>query len=161
MALIMPTWQLEAITPRDLDRILIIDRLAFKLPWNRALFLEELFCNDALSYAVKCNQADQSLTIIAYVFWRIVLTELHIIRIAVAPDFRSRGVATWLLQQCFKITGQKGFDSALIEVRPSNKSAIALYNKLGFSVIGTRPNYYPETNEDALVMRKQLKENIL
>lgn len=156
----MPTWQLEVITPQDLDKILTIDRLAFKLPWNRNLFLEELFCDNAFSYAVRCNQTDQSLTIIAYAFWRMVLTELHIIRLAVAPDFRARGVATWLLQQCLKLAGQKDFDSVYIEVRPSNKAAIALYNKLGFHVIGTRPNYYPESNEDALVMRKQLKESI-
>jgi ribosomal-protein-alanine N-acetyltransferase len=156
----MPTWQLEVITPQDLDRILTIDHLAFNRPWNRHLFLEELSYDHGFSYSVRCNQTDQSLAIIAYVFWRMVLTELHIIRIAVAPDFRSRGVATWLLQQCFKLAKQKDFDSVYIEVRPSNKTAIALYCKLGFHVIGTRPNYYPESSEDALVMRKQLKERI-
>lgn len=157
----MATWQLEVISPQSLDRILTIDRLAFKRPWNRTLFLEELSCDNAFSYAVRCKQIDQGLTIIAYVFWRMVLTELHMIRIAVAPDYRSKGVATWLLQQCFKLAQQKrNFDSVYIEVRPSNNAAIALYRKLGFYVIGTRPNYYPESNEDALVMRKQLKETI-
>ena len=156
----MPTWQLEIITPQDLDSILVIDRLAFKRPWNRTLFLEELSCDKAFGYVVKGNQTDQSLTIIAYVFWRMVLTELHIIRIAVAPNFRSKGVATWLLQQCFQLVRQKDFDSAYIEVRASNIAAIGLYQKLGFYVIGTRPNYYPESSEDAWVMRKQLKESI-
>jgi ribosomal-protein-alanine N-acetyltransferase len=156
----MPSWQLEVITPEDLDRILAIDYLAFKSPWNRNLFLEELSCDHAFSYSVRCNQTDQSLSIIAYVFWRKVLTELHIIRIAVALDFRTMGVATWLLQQCFKLVEQKDFDSVYIEVRPSNKAAIALYRKLGFHLIGTRPNYYPESNEDALVMKKMLKESI-
>jgi ribosomal-protein-alanine N-acetyltransferase len=157
----MATWQLEVITPQNLNRILTIDRLAFKLAWSRALFLEELSCESAFGYAVRCNQPDQSLTIIAYAFWRMVLTELHIIRIAVAPDYRSRGVASWLIEQCFKLAQQKkDFDSVYIEVRPSNNAAIALYRKLGFYVIGTRPNYYPESNEDALVMKKQLKESI-
>jgi len=157
----MATWQLEVITPQNLNRILTIDRLAFKLAWSRALFLEELSCESAFSYAVRCNQPDQSLTIIAYALWRMVLTELHIIRIAVAPDYRSRGVATWLIEQCFKLAQQKkDFDSVYIEVRPSNNAAIALYRKLGFYVIGTRPNYYPESNEDAWVMKKQLKESI-
>ena len=156
----MPVWRLDVITPQDLDRILTIDRLAFKHPWNRNLFLEELSCDNAFSYAVRCNQTDQSPVIIAYAFWRMMVTELHIIRIAVAPDFRSRGVATWLLQQGFEFVKQQDFDSAYIEVRPSNKAAIALYRKLGFSIIGTRSNYYPESGEDALVMRKQLKESI-
>ena len=157
----MPTWQLEAITPQDLNRVLTIDRLAFRRPWNRTLFLEELSCDKAFSYSVKCNQADRVPVIIAYVFWRMVATELHIMRIAVAPDYRSKGVATWLLQQCFKFAKQKkDFDSVHIEVRPSNKAAITLYRKLGFYVVGTRPNYYPESSEDALVMKKQLKESI-
>ena len=156
----MPVWRLDVITPQDLDRILTIDRLAFEHPWNRNLFLEELSCDNAFSYAVRCAQTDQSPAIIAYAFWRMMVTELHILRIAVAPDFRCRGVATWLLQQGFKFVKQQKFDSAYIEVRPSNKAAIALYRKLGFSIIGTRPNYYPESGEDALVMRKQLKESI-
>jgi ribosomal-protein-alanine N-acetyltransferase len=70
-------------------------------------------------------------------------------------------VATWLLEQSFKLAQQKkDLDSVYIEVRPSNNAAIALYHKLGFYVIGTRPNYYPESNENALVMKKQLKESI-
>jgi ribosomal-protein-alanine N-acetyltransferase len=156
----MPAWQLNVIIPEDLDKILIIDYLAFKRPWNRNLFLQELSCNHGFGYSVRCHQTDQIPAIIAYIFLRMILTELHIIRIAVAEDFRSRGVATWLLQQCFKLVEQKDVDSVYIEVRPSNKAAIALYHKLGFQLIGTRPNYYPESNEDALVMKKQLKESI-
>jgi ribosomal-protein-alanine N-acetyltransferase len=157
----MPPWQLEVITPQDLNRILTIDRLAFRHPWSRTLFLEELACDKALGYSVKCSQTDQGVVIIAYVFWRMVATDLHIMRIAVAPDYRSKGVATWLLQQCLQLAKQKkDFDSVYIEVRPSNEAAITLYRKLGFCVVGTRPNYYPESGEDALVMRKQLKESI-
>jgi ribosomal-protein-alanine N-acetyltransferase len=156
----MPSWQLEVITPEDLNRVLTIDYLAFKRPWNRNLFLDELSCDHAFNFSVRYNQTNQGLAIIAYVFCRMVLTELHIIRIAVAQDFRTLGVATWLLQQCFKLVEQKDFDSVYIEVRPSNKAAIALYRKLGFHLIGTRPNYYPDSNEDALVMKKQLKESI-
>ncbi|MEJ2100858.1 MAG: hypothetical protein P8X68_12880 [Desulfobacterales bacterium] len=118
----MPSWQLEVITPEDLNRVLTIDYLAFKRPWNRNLFLDELSCDHAFNFSVRYNQTNQGLAIIAYVFCRMVLTELHIIRIAVAQDFRTLGVATWLLR--------------------------------------TRPNYYPDSNEDALVMKKQLKESI-
>jgi ribosomal-protein-alanine N-acetyltransferase len=94
---------------------------------------------------------------IAYVFVRIISKEMHIMRIAVAAGYQARGVATALLQQCFKLAEQHQVSSVYIEVRPNNKSAIALYRKFGFQMLGTRPNYYPETGEDALVMVKLLE----
>lgn len=156
----MPNWRLAAITPQDLDEILAIDRSAFKRPWHRKSFLDELAHINAYCYAVRARLTDKSTGIIAYVFLRILLTEMHILRIAVASDFQTRGVATWLLQRCFNLAAQKRADSVFIEVRPTNKSAITLYQKSGFQLLGTRPNYYPETGEDALVMVKHLKEQL-
>ena len=156
----MPDWHLEAITPQDLCKILTIDHSAFNRPWHRKSFLEELACDNAYSYAVRTQLADQGMEIIAYVFLRILLTEMHILRIAVAQEFQDRGVATWLLQQCFRLAKQKKVYSVYIEVRPTNKAAIALYRKSGFQLLGTRPHYYPETGEDALVMVKHLKEHL-
>ncbi len=154
----MPSWQLEAITPKDLDKILTIDRTAFKRSWHRNSFLAELARSNAHSYAVKTQLADIGMEIIAYVFLQILVSEMHITRIAVAADYQTRGVATWLLQQCFKLAEHKKVDAVCIEVRPTNKTAIALYRKAGFQSLGTRPNYYPETGEDALVMVKYIKE---
>ena len=156
----MPDWHLEAITPQDLDKILTIDHAAFKRPWHRKSFLEELAFDNAYNYAVRAQLVDQRMEIIAYVFLRILLTEMHILRIAVAKEFQDRGVATWLLQQCFRLAKQKKVYSVFIEVRPTNKSAIALYRKSGFQLLGSRPRYYPETGEDALVMVKHLKEHL-
>ena len=156
----MPDWHLEAITPQDLDKILSIDRKAFKRPWHRKSFLEELVCENAYSYAVRSQRVDQRSEIIAYVFLRVLVTEMHILRIAVATEFQAMGVATWLLQQCFSLAKHKKVYSVYIEVRPSNETAIALYRKSGFQLLGRRPAYYPETGEDALVMVKHLKENL-
>lgn len=154
----MPSWHLEAATPQDLDKILTIDRKAFKRPWNRKSFLEELIRQDSYSYVVRRQLDNSHMEIIAYGFMRIMANEMHILRIAVAEDFQVLGVATGLLQQCFKLARQKQVDAVYIEVRPANKAAIALYRKSGFQSLGTRPRYYPETGEDALVMVKHLKE---
>jgi ribosomal-protein-alanine N-acetyltransferase len=156
----MPDWHLEAITPQDLDKILNIDRNAFKRPWHRKSFLEELVCANAYSYVVKTQRVDYRKEIIAYVFLRVLLTEMHILRIAVTSEFQAMGVAKWLLQQCFNLAKRKKVDSVYIEVRPTNETAIALYRKSGFQLLGRRPAYYPETGEDALVMVKHLKENL-
>jgi ribosomal-protein-alanine N-acetyltransferase len=155
----MSGWHIEAITAHDLDKIVNIDRYAFKRPWQRNLFLAELSSNDTDSYSVKSYRAAETQAIIAYVFLRFIINELHIIRIAVAPQFRQCGVATGLLQYCFRLAKEKQVTSVYIEVRPSNIPAIALYKKLGFQLIGRRPNYYSESSEDALVMEKNVKEN--
>jgi len=103
----MPDWHLEAITPRDLDKIHTIERTAFKRPWQQKSFLEELSCDNAFSYAVRGQRVDQRSEIIAYVFLRLLVTEMHILRIAVAREFQNRGVAAWLLRQCFRLAREK------------------------------------------------------
>ncbi len=153
----MPDWHLDAVTPRDLDKILTIDRNAFSRSWNRKSFLQEIDRTDAYSYVARTQLDNGRMDIIAYVFVRILLKEMHIMRIAVAAGYQARGVATALLQQCFKLAKQHQVSAVYIEVRPKNKSAITLYRKTGFQMLGTRPNYYPETSEDALVMVKLLE----
>ena len=152
----MPDWHLDAATSRDLDKILAIDQKAFQRPWHRKLFSEELTRKDAYNYVVRIPSDDSRMEIIAYVFVRIFVHEMHIMRIAVAEGFQSHGVATRLLRQCFKLAKEKNADTVLIEVRPTNKSAIGLYRSSGFELQGTRPNYYPDSGEDALLMVKHL-----
>ncbi len=153
----MPDWQLDPVTPQDLDTILTIDRAAFKRPWQRKSFVAELVHKDAFGYVVRKKVNQKSSDVIAYVFVRVILNEMHIMRIAVAASFQTKGVATRMLRQCFTLAQQKQLDAVYIEVRPGNTSATALYRKAGFQSLGTRPNYYPETGEDALVMVKHLK----
>ena len=153
----MPDWHLDEIVPRDLDKILTIDRTAFNTSWKRKSFVEEIDRPDAYGYVARKQLGNGRMDTIAYVFARILLKEMHIMRIAVATGYQARGVATGLLQQCFKLAKQHKVSAVCIEVRPLNKSAIALYRKSGFQMLGTRPNYYPETGEDALVMVKRIE----
>ncbi|MGD8800327.1 MAG: hypothetical protein PVJ44_17525 [Desulfobacterales bacterium] len=53
---------------------------------------------------------------------------------------------------------QRQVCAVYIDVSPMNRSAIVPYRKSGFKMPGTRPNYYPETSEDSLVMVKLLEE---
>ncbi len=53
-----------------------------------------------------------------------------------------------------------GASTLLLEVRPSNEKALALYRHFGFQQIGVRRGYYPATGgrEDALVLTHALSE---
>ena len=152
----MSSWHLTNIQPDDISNILRIERQAFISPWSRDALLNEFSCQGACNYMVHSSH-DRNV-IIAYGFFRLIVQELHILKIAVAQDWRGCGIALWLLSECLQQAGKSGAVNAYLEVRPSNRPAIKLYQKLGFQAIGRRPNYYPETGEDALVMMKNLKE---
>lgn len=149
-------WYLSGLSPHDIEQILAIEEASFKTPWSRALFLEELACKTACNYAVKFADGEKNDPVIAYICSRIIGCEMSILRIAVSPKWRKLGIASWLLDKCFKNALDKGVTSVFLEVRDSNSAAIALYGKLGFISVGKRPAYYSETGEDAVVLMKKL-----
>jgi ribosomal-protein-alanine N-acetyltransferase len=157
---------LTPITEADIDRILVIERNSFKRPWSRESLLREFAHKDACNYSVRCNNSSRddrmlnTVDIIAYICFRIIADKMHIMKIAVAPEWRHQGIALWLLEKSLENAVKKGAEVTYLEVRPSNYPAIGLYNKTGFRIVGKQPNYYSETREDALVMIKNLKEEI-
>jgi len=156
----MSQWQLTSVNPVDINPIMDIERQSFSWPWKRVSFLGELNNRHAYSYTVKLNVSEHQNKVIAYIFFRQVKEELHILKIAVKPDWRAKGIASQLLTKCFTTGLKRGATSAFLEVRPSNASAMALYSKKGFRIVGRRPKYYTDTREDALVLMKNLKEDV-
>lgn len=155
-------WSLSRITEEDIDEVLAIERVSFGSPWSRGALLSEFGRKDACNYAVRCSDLSgdkpvlDASGIIAYICCRMIADEMHILKIAVSPGWRHKGVALWLLETCLAQAAKKGAGATFLEVRPSNLAAIGLYSKLGFDIVARRPRYYPETREDALVMTKNL-----
>jgi len=146
------------ITEADIDAILSIESHSFQQPWERRSFLSELGLPGAESLAVRCADPGGHPRIAAYIFFRLAADEMHILKIAVAAEWRCRGIATALMEKSLELADTKGCCAAFLELRPANTAAVKLYRKLGFGVIGKRTNYYSETGEDALVMSKKLRE---
>ncbi|MGD8721264.1 MAG: ribosomal protein S18-alanine N-acetyltransferase [Desulfobacterales bacterium] len=151
----MPGWSIVTLDESHIDGIIAIEKTSFQQPWQRISFLDELSCRDALDVVVLDPLGGQ---IFAYAFLRMTLDEIHLLKIAVAPRWRRRGIATWLLGFCFGLAQRRNARKVYLEVRRSNGSAIDLYDKVGFQIIGTRPKYYTDTGEDALIMMKSLEE---
>jgi ribosomal-protein-alanine N-acetyltransferase len=86
-------------------------------------------------------------------FW-IVFEELHVLNVAVHPDWRRRGVATRLVHTVFEMAIAKGVIRALLEVRASNLPAQQLYARFGFQAIARRSGYYTQPSEEALIMAR-------
>jgi [ribosomal protein S18]-alanine N-acetyltransferase len=155
------SWLLDTISrPDELAPVLAIEQRSFRWPWGRLSFEGELTCRNACNLVVKSFEEGVGEQVMAYAFLRLAADELHILKIAVAPAWRGKGIATRLAECCLKLGAARGATSAHLEVRPSNMPAVGLYQKLGFDVIGRRHNYYTDSKEDALVMMKNLKEEL-
>jgi len=81
-----------------------------------------------------------------------VLEEAHITILVVHPYYQSQGFGQALLHALLVIAQQQGLEWATLEVRASNQVALSLYQKFGFQEVGRRRRYYPDTDEDGLIL---------
>jgi len=146
------------MTASDIEYVAAIERACFSTPWKSSAFISELGNPYALNIVIKELHSLEKDRICAYSCNHVVEDELSVLRMAVAPEKQRLGIGEHLMDTVLQQAVHRGATKAFLEVRPSNTKALSLYRKLGFRVIGTRPNYYPETGENALVMMKQLKE---
>lgn len=88
--------------------------------------------------------------------------EGELYRIAVLPEYRGQGVGKILMKK-FLRSLPKDTQKVFLEVRESNKSAIGLYEKFGFTKISTRKNYYENKNgkENGLIFLKETTAQLL
>ena len=83
--------------------------------------------------------------------------EGEIANLAVTKEMRRQGIGEMLMEHATAMAKDNGVVTMYLEVRSSNIGAKSLYEKLGYSPIGIRKNYYREPREDAIVMAKVLK----
>ena len=91
--------------------------------------------------------------IVGYVIARGAADEGEILNLAVAPQFRRRGVGCGLGRAILELLGSRGVTAVYLEVRASNAVARSLYEQLGFREVGRRENYYRRPVEDAILLR--------
>jgi ribosomal-protein-alanine N-acetyltransferase len=144
---------IRAMQESDLLEVLEIDRQSFTMPWPASAYNYELFENQSskLWVAETVEAAGPGKVIGMIVVW-FIIDEAHIATIAVHPEHRGRGIARKLLTTAIKEIIQQGFEIATLEVRAQNLAAQNLYREFGFQVVGARPRYYRDNNEDALIM---------
>ncbi|CAM3759552.1 GNAT family N-acetyltransferase/peptidase C39 family protein [Rheinheimera salexigens] len=75
--------------------------------------------------------------------------------IAVSPTFRKQGLAELLMEQAELAAAKRYCVLLRLEVRPDNSSAVALYQKLGYSEFAIKHDFY-EDHADAICMQKQV-----
>ena len=139
-------WMNEA----HVAQIAQLEKRCFSDPWSENSIRSEL--TGRLSLWVVALDGD---TVAGYIGSQSVLGESDMMNVAVAPEYRRRGIAQALILELIRRLSQQGNRSLMLEVRASNTPAITLYHKLGFAQVGRRPNYYRNPKEDALILRKE------
>lgn len=140
-------------TAIDLPVLVSLDKEYFPYsPWPIEQFRAEL-----TGKTRKFLVAEAAGQIIGYAgaFLPSVGGEADIMTVAVAPEFRRKGIATSFIKELEEWAKSRGADSMMLEVITTNKSAISLYEKLGYQKLNIRKNYYGYGN-DAQIMKRTL-----
>jgi ribosomal-protein-alanine N-acetyltransferase len=144
--------RIRPLSMADLDTVMGIESQAYDFPWTRGIFRDCL----RVGYCCWCYENDGLIQ--GYGVMSVAAGESHILNITVRPESQRQGIGGKLMKHFLQLARRHNADIAMLEVRPSNLSAISLYEKMGFNEIGVRRNYYPadEGREDALLLALSL-----
>lgn len=127
-----------------------LEKRCFSDPWSLNSILSEV--NNPLSAWIVALSDDK---VVGYVGSQSVLGWADMMNLAVHPEHRGQGIGEQLVLRLIDHLKAQKVTCLTLEVRLSNWPARALYEKLGFLVVGRRPNYYHNPKEDALILRKE------
>jgi ribosomal-protein-alanine N-acetyltransferase len=129
----------------DVPEVTGIERASFVSPWTAGMFEAELV--HPFSWHRVAVGEDG---LVAFLVARFYGEVWHVMDLAVAPEYREKGLGGALLDEFLSHVPPD--EPVVLEVRESNDRAISLYRGRGFRETGRRPHYYPDTGESALLM---------
>lgn len=138
----------EKMTADHVPQVAGLEKLCFSAPWSENSISSEL--GNPLSLWLVALDGE---TVAGYVGSQTVCGETDMMNIAVHPDYRRQGIGETLILSLVEALKEKDSHALTLEVRASNAPARALYEKLGFSQVGLRKNYYRNPKEDACILQ--------
>jgi ribosomal-protein-alanine N-acetyltransferase len=142
------------MTGADLDAVVAIEDTIYPHPWTRGNF------SDSLAAGYHCWIVECGGEMAGYSVVMIAAGEAHLLNLSVASPWQRRGIGREVLNFVLQLACESGSARILLEVRPSNSAARALYVAAGFAEIATRGGYFPadKSREDAIVLELALKD---
>lgn len=138
----------------DLDEVMAIEHRVYSHPWTKGNFEDSL----SADYCARLLR-DAEGRLLGYFLTMTVVDESHLLNLSVDADAQHHGYGQRLMHEAVNLARQQGLKTMLLEVRVSNRQAIAFYSRFGFREIGRRKNYYPfgqNEREDAIMMTMAL-----
>ena len=133
------------------DDLSSLEQLSFSQPWTREQLLALL--QQGPNSPFRCYGITWQEKLTGYLSFYELEGEIEILNLAIAPKFQRCGYASKLLTTLLVQGKQRNVQSVILEVRPSNHAALALYKKFSFQEVGRRRKYYQDSGEDALIMQ--------
>lgn len=136
----------------DIRQIGLMDRRNYEYAWTDGIF------RDCLKAGYLCPMMMLADNIIGYGVLQFGADEAHVLNLCIDEPWQRKGFALELLEHLVNEAVRRRAHVMFLEVRPSNKRAVELYERSGFNEIGLRKNYYNtrDGREDALVMARSL-----
>ena len=143
----------RVMTLSDVPFIIDIERDSYPFPWSEGIF------RDCIRVGYFCRVIELRGVIFGYGVMSFATDEAHILNICIHRELRDQGAGRMLLQYLLGAARTAGMREVFLEVRPSNLSAVTLYESLGFMRIGVRKGYYQASpgREDAWVYKLSVK----
>ena len=164
----VPPYRVEPMRWDDVPQVMAIERKSFTLPWSDYTYRHEILENRNAHYFVarrmdgwinkpvswwgRLFKREVRAPVVGYGGFWIVVDEAHISTIASDEKWRGHGIGELMLLAMIERSAELGAHEVTLEVRASNTVAQNLYRKYGFEVVGRRPSYYRDNNEDADLM---------
>jgi ribosomal-protein-alanine N-acetyltransferase len=147
-AILKTQYQFRPMQMDDLDAVMTIEPQIYPYPWTRGNFSDSLSSGYS-AWILMLNEQ-----VIGYSLMMLVLDEAHLLNLSVAKSYQKQGLGRILLEYMVNTAKSNQMANMFLEVRPSNISAIALYENMGFNEMAVRRGYYPAANgrEDAVLM---------
>ena len=139
----------------DLRALVGLELACFTTPWSEASLLEDLEDQEHKFYYVAETTSGG---IVGYIGCALVLDEGQVTNVAVYPTWQGEGIGRGLVKTLKNAMEDKGARIIYLEVRQSNEAAIGLYQAEGFTIDGSRKDFYTHPKEDAFLMSYVRKE---
>jgi ribosomal-protein-alanine N-acetyltransferase len=149
----VPDVLIRTMSENDVSEVIAVERASYQFPWSEGIF------RDCLRVGYVCRVVTVRDTIIGYGVMSVGAGEAHILNLCISELSRCKGVGRQLLTYLIERGAAAGMSEAFLEVRPSNTSAIRLYQSVGFEQVGMRRGYYQAVGgrEDAAVLKLALR----
>ncbi|MGA0734403.1 MAG: ribosomal protein S18-alanine N-acetyltransferase [Steroidobacteraceae bacterium] len=137
----------------DVPKVAESERLGYAFPWSEGIF------RDCIRAGYHCRVMEVEEQFAGYAVLSTGAGEAHVLNVCIRPEYRFRGLGRRMMEHLFDVARACGTHDLFLEVRPSNVTAVRLYQSLGLQLGGLRRGYYQaeQGREDAIVMRLSLQ----
>lgn len=143
----MKAVRFEALEESFLPAILEIEAEANSSPWSEKSFKNELINPQSIFRVIRAGGQ-----LAGYGGLWLCVDEAHVTNVAIRKDLRGQGLGRRLMVDLLERAKDQGMTCSTLEVRASNEAALKLYERLGYQRAALRKRYYPDNQEDAVVM---------